>query len=187
MYVVFEGIDGAGKTTQIPLVQQYLSQWKGERYFEKLRIITIAEEEIKPSPNSSYPNKELAFKYALQRLPLQKKIEENNHNIVISDRSYISSMAYQGLCDNHYWVKELNNFMTIPDLVVFFVSNPQSPYLEQVQDNYKHILDYYNFNYIVVTPKTESITQTTDIISRKVMQLWEQEYKKEYERKVYYQ
>ena len=96
-------------------------------------------------------------------------------------------MAYQGLCDNHYWIKELNNFMNIPDLIVFFVSNPQSPYLEQVQDNYKHILDYYNFNYIVVTPKIESISQTTDVISRRIMQLWEKEYRKEYERKVYYQ
>ncbi len=187
MYVVFEGIDNAGKTTQIPYVQQQLAQWKSERYFEKLKIKKIAEKEIKPSKDSPYPNKELALKYALQRLPIQKELEENHHNIILSDRSYISSMAYQGLCEKHSWVKDINNFMYVPDLVVFFQTNPPTPYLEQVQENYERLLNYYNYVYITVQPPYEKISQTTDIISRKIEHMWESSYKKEYERKVYYQ
>lgn len=186
MYVVFEGIDGAGKTTQIPLVQQYLTQWKSDKFLDKLRIKKLVEKEIKPSANSAHPNKELVLKYALQRIPIQDIIDKNPYNILISDRSYISSMAYQGLGEHHWWIKEVNSFMAIPDMIVFFESIPKTPYLELVQDNYMHILDYYNYNYITVKPYMETIHQTTDTISRKIMQMWEKDFKKEYERKVYY-
>ena len=121
LLIVVEGTDGAGKSTQIPIVKNALVQWKGDAYLDKLRIKTIIEREISESTlQTDRPNQELVLKYALQRLKLQSFIENNIENIILSDRSYISSLAYQGMSDNYDWINEVNRKMCIPDLIVFF-------------------------------------------------------------------
>lgn len=188
MYVVFEGIDGSGKTTQIERVKQELEKWIQDSLYDKLEIIAYAEPMISLSEiRSTRPNQELTLRYALQRLPYQKIIEENEENIVLSDRSYISSMAYQGLAEGHYWVHEVNKKMYLPNIVVFFKTNPSSPYLEQVQDNYEKILSCeICTDIITVETNLESIAETTHKIVQKIKNTWENKFKTLYNRKTYY-
>lgn len=186
MYVVFEGIDGSGKTTQIPLVKEILVDWKINRDLYKLTILEMVESEIGDSElETDFPNQELVFKYALQRLKNQSLIESNLNNIILSDRSYISSMAYQGLVDNTEWVMEVNQYMKEPDLVVLLKTKPDTPYLEQVQQNYESIMEQYGFTYITINTSDTTVSETAFKIFKEISSMWENYFEKRYEEDVY--
>lgn len=186
MYVVFEGIDGSGKTTQIPLVKEILVNWKINRDLYKLDVLEIAETEITEDElKTNFPNRELVFKYALQRLENQSMIESNKNNIILSDRSYISSIAYQGLARNSEWVRDVNKYMIEPDLVVFLKTNPQSAYLELVQQNYEEILDSFSFDYITINTANIDISETAYKIFQEISGMWETFFEKDYEEDAY--
>ena len=61
--------------------------------------------------------KTLGLLFAADRLILMDKIEqlEKDNVVVISDRSFYSSLSYQ---DPQDWIKEINKFAKIPDLVL---------------------------------------------------------------------
>lgn len=119
MYIVFEGIDGAGKSTQI----QMLKEWLEANGF---RVETLVEptdskigkliREILRGPNANSENVQnmLALLFAADRMQLMDKLSDES-KIFISDRSFISSLAYQ---DNPEWVGELNKYAKKPDLVI---------------------------------------------------------------------
>ena len=186
MYVVFEGIDGSGKTTQIPLVKEILVDWKINRDLYKLTVLELVESEIKEEELvSQHPNQELVLKYALQRLELQPIIQSNINNIILSDRSYISSMAYQGLSDNTQWVQEVNKHMIEPDLVILLETKPDSSYLEQVQENYKSIMEDYGFNYVSINTTHKTISETAYEIFQEISSMWEASFEEKYEEDTY--
>jgi len=125
-YVVIEGIDGAGKTTFIELLKQKIKEKKKE-----LEVITVKEpfnkEFIKSYLMIDFNNKELnemknVFAFALDRTFVNNellKLKNSFENlIIISDRSFISSMAYQFHLD-YKWIFEVNRNFLIPDLIIF--------------------------------------------------------------------
>ena len=122
MYIVLEGIDGAGKSTQIKLLKEWLEN-------NGLSVETIVEpsgsdvgkliRKILTRSDATTDNvqKTLGLLFAADRLLLMNRIEklESENVVVISDRSFYSSLSYQSPQD---WIKELNKFAKIPDMVL---------------------------------------------------------------------
>ncbi len=122
MYIVLEGIDGAGKSTQIKMLKEWLEN-------NGLRVETIVEPTdmevgklirkllTRSDATSDTMQKTLGLLFAADRLILMDKIEqlEKDNVVVISDRSFYSSLSYQ---DPQDWIKEINKFAKIPDLVL---------------------------------------------------------------------
>ena len=122
MYIVLEGIDGAGKSTQIGILKQWLEDFG-------IEVTTIAEPSDsdlgflirKMLQNSDTTEKivqkTLGLLFAADRLMLMKKTSAGEYcnKVVISDRSFYSSLAYQEPKD---WIAEINQFAKQPDLVL---------------------------------------------------------------------
>lgn len=122
MYICLEGIDGAGKSTQI----EFLSQWLIDLGFKVEKVVEPTESEIgllirkiltSPDATSSNNQKKLGLLFAADRLSLMEEIAkyEKEQKIVISDRSFYSSLAYQ---DQKDWILEINKFARTPDLAI---------------------------------------------------------------------
>lgn len=134
-FIVFEGIDGAGKTTQI------------ERLAAKLRaegrkVTVTAEPTVSVSGGllrdalgglQKRTACEMAAMFLLDRVfhnvspdGIQAMIDAGYD--VISDRYYYSSMAYQGSQTDFKWVKDMNlgcPEIRRPDLCVFLDLSPE--------------------------------------------------------------
>ena len=122
MYIVLEGIDGAGKSTQIKM----LKEWLESNGFRVETIVEPTDLEVgklirklltRSDATSDTMQKTLGLLFAADRLILMDKIEqlEKDNVVVISDRSFYSSLSYQ---DPQDWIKEINKFAKIPDLVL---------------------------------------------------------------------
>ena len=119
MYIVFEGIDGSGKSTQIGLLKEWLEA-NGFRV-EALREPTDSELGKlirgilqRPDASSDEVQNILALLFAADRLYIMDKLNDES-KIIISDRSFISSLAYQ---KNPEWVEVLNKYAKKPDLLI---------------------------------------------------------------------
>ncbi|OLC34156.1 MAG: dTMP kinase [Acidobacteria bacterium 13_1_40CM_56_16] len=102
-FVSFEGIEGCGKTTQIALLSEYLIKHSiahtitrepgGTAVGEGIRKVLLNSETIRLTAAS-----ELLLFYASRSQNIQEKIKPalERNEIVICDRYYHASMAYQG-------------------------------------------------------------------------------------------
>lgn len=102
-FVSFEGIEGCGKTTQIALLSEYLRKRSiahtitrepgGTAVGEGIRKILLNSETIHLTSAS-----ELLLFYASRSQNIQEKIKPalDRNEMVICDRYYHASMAYQG-------------------------------------------------------------------------------------------
>ena len=102
-FVSFEGIEGCGKTTQIALLSEYLIKHSiahtitrepgGTAVGEGIRKVLLNSETIRLTAAS-----ELLLFYASRSQNIQEKIKPTleRNEIVICDRYYHASMAYQG-------------------------------------------------------------------------------------------
>ncbi|WP_295617175.1 dTMP kinase [uncultured Methanobrevibacter sp.] len=122
MYIVLEGIDGSGKSTQIKL----LKEWLENNGFNVETITEPTDMEIgrlireylaRSDADSESMQRILGLLFAADRLMQMDKIEslEKENTVVISDRSFYSSFVYQEPLE---WVKELNKYAKVPDLVL---------------------------------------------------------------------
>jgi dTMP kinase len=119
MYIVFEGIDGAGKSTQI----QMLKEWLEANGFRVETVVEPTDSEVgrlirrilqRPDAQSDRVQKTLGLLFAADRMLIMDKLEDES-KIIISDRSFISSLAYQG---NPDWIGVLNKYVKKPDLLI---------------------------------------------------------------------
>ncbi|WP_297982236.1 dTMP kinase [uncultured Methanobrevibacter sp.] len=122
MYIVLEGIDGAGKSTQIT----YLKEWLEDNGLKVETIVEPTDLEVgrlirklltRSDATSETMQKTLGLLFAADRLILMDRIEEleANNTVVISDRSFYSSLVYQ---EPQEWIKELNKYAKEPDMVL---------------------------------------------------------------------
>lgn len=122
MYIVLEGIDGVGKSTQIEL----LKNWLVVSGFQVETVVEPTDNEIgklirkilvQENATSVNMQKTLGLLFAADRLVLLEKLMdlERENKIIISDRSFYSSLVYQEPAE---WIKELNKYVKIPDLVL---------------------------------------------------------------------
>ena len=119
MYIVFEGIDGTGKTTQI----QLLKEWLEANGFVVETLVEPTDSEVgklirrilqRPDANDEDVQRVLALLFAADRMFIMDKLNDDS-KIIISDRSFISSLAYQEPLE---WVEEINRYAKRPDLLI---------------------------------------------------------------------
>ena len=135
-FIVFEGIDGAGKTTQINLLAKYLSGQGRAVYCTAEPTETVSGGLLRDALSgvSRRTVCEMAAMFVFDRI---------NHNVnpvngiqkmladgfdVICDRYYYSSLAYQGSGTDPEWVSNMNlNCPEImrPDVCIFLDLTPE--------------------------------------------------------------
>lgn len=135
-FIVFEGIDGAGKTTQIELLEKYLRE-QGRRVFrtaEPTESVTGGMLRDALSGNARRSPAELAALFTLDRIfhnvnpvnGIEKMLADGVD--VICDRYYYSTLAYQGAETDYAWVRNLNLAcpeIRRPDVCVFLDLEPE--------------------------------------------------------------
>ena len=136
-FIVFEGIDGAGKSTQISMLKDRL-QKNGRKVFvtaEPTQSVTGGILRDALSGNYKRSASELAAMFLADRIfhnvnencgikqALQKGYD------VICDRYYYSSLAYQGMDSDLSWVMKMNvdcPDILKPDLCIFLDLDAES-------------------------------------------------------------
>ncbi|ALT68301.1 dTMP kinase [Methanobrevibacter millerae] len=167
MYIVFEGIDGAGKSTQI----QLLKEWLEDNGLEVETMVEPTDSEVgklirkilqRPDATTDSVQKTLGLLFAADRMLIMDKLSDDK-KVIISDRSFISSLAYQEPAD---WISVLNKYAKKPDLLLLldldvktsvsrtsgedtfeneeFLTNVKSNYLDLVKDFNHEIIDANN-------------------------------------------
>lgn len=119
MYIVFEGIDGAGKSTQIKM----LKEWLEANGFTVETLVEPTDSDVgklirkilqRSDAQTERVQKTLGLLFAADRMLIMDKLEDES-KIFISDRSFISSLAYQEPAD---WIEDLNRYAKKPDLLI---------------------------------------------------------------------
>ena len=147
LFITFEGIDGCGKTTQSRLLNEYLKQKGFDTVLSRepggCEISEQIREIILNVKNAAMGDNTEALLFAASRAQHVDQVilpAVNSGKIVISDRFFDSSIAYQGygkqlgadyiLGINGYAVK------TCPPDYTFFVEIPPSASRERMADRY---------------------------------------------------
>ena len=163
MYIVFEGIDGAGKSTQIQMLKEWLEAngFRVETLVEPTDSVVgklIREILQRPDAESDDVQKILALLFAADRMFIMDKLKDDS-KIFISDRSFISSLAYQEPAE---WVEQLNRYAKKPDLLILMDLDVKTSvarasgedtfenveFLTRVKDNYLKLVDNYTHEII---------------------------------------
>lgn len=119
MYIVFEGIDGAGKSTQINLLKDWLEQ----NGFDVETVVEPTDSEVgklirkilqRPDATTDRIQKTLGLLFAADRMLIMDKLNDDS-KVILSDRSFISSLAYQEPAE---WIEQINKYAKEPDLVL---------------------------------------------------------------------
>jgi len=123
VFIVFEGIDGSGKTTQVKLLEKYLSS-------KTKSILLTAEPQKKPIGilireiirSNSTPKEAIALLFAADRIDHIKNTiipGMDKYDFILSDRYFYTSYVYQSLqgCDKT-WLKEINKGIIEPDMII---------------------------------------------------------------------
>jgi len=130
MYILFEGIDTCGKSTQIELLAKNIpdlvitKEPGGTKFGEKAREILLAD-------TLSSKRAELLLFLADRAEHYQEVIKANKDKIVISDRGFISGIGY-ALANDDFDFNELvslNKFALedhFPDKIILFVTNRET-------------------------------------------------------------
>ena len=124
--IVFEGTDGAGKSTQLELLANYLKQ-KG---FEVVTTYEPTNGQYGKKIRALYTNRDSASREDELELFLADRKEHVKTllepslaagKIVLCDRYFLSTVAYQGaLGFDPYDILERNDFAPRPDTVLLF-------------------------------------------------------------------
>lgn len=163
MYIVFEGIDGAGKSTQI----QLLKEWLEENGLDVELLVEPTDSKVGKLIREllTYDNattedmqKTLGLLFAADRMLIMDKLNDEN-KVIISDRSFISSLAYQ---EPKEWINEINKYAKKPDLVLLLDldvatsvkrcegedSFENEEFLNKVKENYLDVIKEFNYEII---------------------------------------
>lgn len=118
-YIVIEGIDGSGKTSLCSKISDNLIQ----HGYKVLQISEPSHSEIglllRNQMKNLYINQtSLALLYAADSYDIQDHIEDC-YDFIISDRNYLSTVAYQMMDVDKEWLLMLHRFLKQPDMVFY--------------------------------------------------------------------
>ncbi len=130
-FIVFEGLDGAGTTTQLDLLQKYLKKKRIKAHFTREPTQYLIGGLIKSWLSNDWKSTpeclQLLFTadraYHLEKeiIPLLKK-----GIVVVSDRYLFSTLAYGMLeIKDEKWLFEINRKFILPDLTFFLDVSPE--------------------------------------------------------------
>ena len=135
-FIVFEGIDGAGKSTQIQLLAERLKAQGRRVYCTAEPTESVSGGLLRDALGgvSKRTSCEMAAMFVLDRIfhnvnpvnGIEKMLADGVD--VICDRYYYSSLAYQGSLIDGSWVQDMNlncPEIRVPDLCVFLDLTPQ--------------------------------------------------------------
>ena len=173
MYILFEGIDGAGKSTQIARLAAAFPQAivtkepGGTKLGENLREILLKENDLDKRA-------EILLFLADRAEHSGKIIKPNSDKMILSDRGFVSGMAY-ALAGGNFSFEELlslNKFAlqgNFPQKIVFFKADESTlrsrlnsraqmddieargfGYLLRVQDAMEEILQKLDIRYVTI-------------------------------------
>ncbi len=142
-FIVLEGLDGAGKSTQAALIaddlrksgkEVFLTQEPGQSAPGKL-----ARSYLSGARNCSPDCLQLLFA-ADRACHLEKEIIPHLRadDIVISDRYFLSSLAYGAVGSHLDWLWSINKNFLFPDLTIYLDVSPQV-YARRIARNGKSI------------------------------------------------
>ena len=181
-FIVFEGIDGSGKSTQFDGLGKKL---KKDDY-----NVVLTREPTHNRPigqlirkilynHTSVSEEALALLFAADRTDHTiKKIKPalQRNEIVLSDRYVYSSFAYQGkgmdIELNVDWLKIINRYAIHPDLVIFLDIPPQVG-LERIQKVQQRVQDDKYFEDLIKQQKIRSVYYNLFKVDRTTPDLWE--------------
>ena len=131
-FIVFEGIDGAGKSTQIELLASRLRQM-GQSVNITAEPTTNESGKALRRALSGKEKKtecEMAAMFVLDRIGHNAEIREQIDEgiTVISDRYYYSNLAYQGKSTDYAWVRTMNidcPEIRRPDVCIYLDLTPE--------------------------------------------------------------
>lgn len=163
MYICMEGIDGSGKSTQV----ERLGKWLEDCGFIVTRIMEPTDSSVgrlirellqNPHAQDESFQRTLALLFAADRTLLMDKIqnEVEMNRIVLSDRSFYSSLAYQ---NGEEWIAQINRYALEPDLVILLDLETETAikrcegkdnfeevdFLDTVRKRYLKLADSHNF------------------------------------------
>ncbi|MDD5627363.1 MAG: dTMP kinase [Patescibacteria group bacterium] len=182
LFIVFEGLDGAGTTTQVDLLAGYLRNEKPE---QKILITKEPTNNIigglirgcltgdwKTTPDG------LQLLFAADRAHHLSQVIEpalRDHYIVICDRYYLSSIAYGSIDCDQEWIYKINKKFRRPDLT-FLIDVTAETAMERMKKirynvelfERKAILEKVRKNYLDIAQKEKNlhIINGEEIITR---------------------
>jgi dTMP kinase len=136
-FIVFEGIDGAGLTTQAELLEKYLRSKKYEVVLTKEPTNNLIGGLIRAALKKEWitSSRTLQLLFSADRAHhLEKEIIPalENGKIVISDRYFISTIAYGMIELEKDWLKALNSKFLLPD-IIFIIDIPVEVSIERIK------------------------------------------------------
>ena len=117
----FEGIEGVGKSTQINLLKEYLESNGYSTEILREPGSTITGESIRSilldSKESLSSESELLLMFAARAQLISEKVNNSNSDIILFDRFYDASVAYQGFGRNLSidFIQSLIGFINCPE------------------------------------------------------------------------
>jgi len=136
-FIVFEGIDGAGLTTQAELLEKHLKNKKYEVVLTKEPTNNLIGGIIRAALKKEWitSNRTLQLLFSADRAHhLEKEIIPalENGKIVVSDRYFISTIAYGMVELEKDWLKALNSKFLLPD-IIFIIDVPVEVSIERIK------------------------------------------------------
>ena len=197
LFIVFDGMDGTGKTTQMRLLSQRLNSLGRE-------TVLTAEPSSSPdglslrralSGKDPANNSRMAALFLIDRIGHNAEIEAwlSEGKTVISDRYYYASMAYQGQGDCFQWVADMNlncPHIRRPDGAILLDMNPEDSMAriranraadeleiyetvaqqEQIRDRFARVTEYLKDRDLILTVNAAG---TVEEVAARVWQAYE--------------
>jgi len=130
-FIVLEGLDGSGQSTQAKLLKEWIEK-RGQQVVltKEPTLASDAGKKIR----RILDKKEVVVPSALQELFVQDRAEHlerlivpalKSGKIVISDRYFFSTFAYGSIDLDLDWLIKLNNKFLLPDVTFFLNTTPR--------------------------------------------------------------